>query len=53
MLDLFIQEINEDQRTRDFVNPYYKGNKIKETTKSKKPKKRLKKGPQLTSRNEL
>lgn len=45
MLDLFNQEINPEQRTEDFVNPYAEGHASEK--KSKKPKKRANKGPKL------
>jgi ERK and JNK pathways, inhibitor len=46
MLDLLNQEINEDQRTEDFVNPYYEKKEAKATTK-KKLKPKTKKGPRM------
>lgn len=52
MLDLFNQEINEEQRTEDYVNPYYDNLGSNAATKTKKAKKKLKRGPQL-ARNEL
>lgn len=48
MLALFNQEINPDQRTEDYVNPYDdSGQKEKRVKKSKGDKKKLKKGPTL------
>lgn len=52
MLNLFNQEINKEQRTEDYVNPYYDNLDNNAATKTKKAKKKLKRGPQL-SRNEL
>lgn len=45
MLDLFNQEINPEQRTEDFVNPYAEGDAS--AKKSKKPKKKANTGPKL------
>lgn len=57
MLDLFNQEINEDQRTKDYFNPYLEANQKKQEQpikeKPKKVKKKIKKGPQLSGRSEL
>lgn len=56
LLGLLNQEINEDQRTDEYVNPYREV-ETAETTPTKKKKKdkaKPKKGPSLTpSRNEL
>ncbi|GAB0088740.1 coiled-coil domain-containing protein 134 [Sergentomyia squamirostris] len=51
MLELFNQEINEDKRSEDFVNPYRQkdSEKDRDDIKStKKPRKKLKRGPQLS-----
>lgn len=56
MLNLLNQELNEDQRGADYVNPYLEANQKKpELPKSaqKKPRKKLKKGPALSSKQEL
>ncbi|XP_055695412.1 uncharacterized protein LOC129797120 [Lutzomyia longipalpis] len=51
MLNLFNQEINEDQRSEDFVNPYRHSGANEATPEkpkeTKKVRKKLKKGPQL------
>ncbi|XP_055853955.1 uncharacterized protein LOC129917804 [Episyrphus balteatus] len=56
LIDLVGQEINEDTRRTDFINPYYKKVDTEEeipTKKTKREKKKVKKGPQLTSRSDL
>lgn len=58
MLSILNQELNETERSPDYVNPYYEnvnGKKDKkEQKKDKKIKKKLRKGPQLYSgKNEL
>ncbi|XP_055904900.1 coiled-coil domain-containing protein 134-like [Eupeodes corollae] len=55
LIDLARQEINEDARSPDFINPYYKKVEV-ESVPTKKPNRRvkkIKKGPQLSSRSEL
>ena len=52
MLNLFNQEINEEARTEDYRNPYRRENTPKVIT-TKKLRKRLPKGPQLSGRTEL
>lgn len=62
MLELFFQEINEEERTPEYFNPYLEANQKKqgsgnvenEKNKQKKTKKKLRKGPQLSGgRSEL
>lgn len=54
MVDLFRQEVNLTKRSPDFVNPYYTKLPMSETKEKKRPpKKKLKRGPQLTGRVEL
>lgn len=55
MLMLLYEEINPDERSADYINPYSRKKSDVFDSKTKKTKKRkiLKKGPQLTSRNEL
>lgn len=50
MLSLLEQEINIEKRTADYQNPYY-NLKDKHTQKqtTKKPRKQIRKGPQLSS----
>lgn len=56
MLNLFDQEINEERRQLDYVNPYRRANQVpkvsNKTTKTKERRK-VRKGPQITNRNEL
>lgn len=47
MLNLFNQEINPDQRTDDFINPYAIPTEDNKPKKAKKDKKKKKKGPAL------
>jgi hypothetical protein len=51
ILSLFRQEIDENVRSNDYVNPYRQP--MTETKGLKKQKKKLSKGPQLSGRNEL
>uniref|UniRef100_A0A182JYH3 Erk and jnk pathways n=1 Tax=Anopheles christyi TaxID=43041 RepID=A0A182JYH3_9DIPT len=55
LLGLLNQEINEDQRTPEYVNPYREGLQASESVKSKKKSKsKSKKGPALSpSKTEL
>ncbi|XP_063699749.1 coiled-coil domain-containing protein 134-like [Culicoides brevitarsis] len=62
MLDLFYQEINEDERTPEYFNPYLEANQKKhakaengqkDKVKPTKTKKKIKRGPQLAGRTEL
>lgn len=46
MLSLFNQEVNEDERTEDYVNPYWESS-LKKTTPKPKLKKKYKRGPSL------
>uniref|UniRef100_A0A336JZK6 CSON013684 protein n=1 Tax=Culicoides sonorensis TaxID=179676 RepID=A0A336JZK6_CULSO len=60
MLELSYQEINEEERSPEYFNPYLEANQKKQPNQDirkineKKPKKKIKKGPQLTGgRSEL
>lgn len=61
MLDLFFQEINEEERSPEYFNPYLEANQKKhgrgdlhkEKNKQTKTKKKIRKGPQLAGRSEL
>lgn len=55
LLSLMEQEINPEQRSPNFVNPYRKAKEPPgaEPKPTAKPKKKLKKGPQMSQRNEL
>lgn len=49
MLDLFNQEINEDERSDDYVNPYRELSKKTVTTKPRRTRPKIKRGPRLSS----
>lgn len=53
MLGLFDQEINAERRQPDYVNPYRVSEKPATSNKTKKAKRKIPKGPQMTNRNEL
>lgn len=61
MLDLFFQEVNEEERSPEYFNPYLEANQKtqggadlqKEKGKQQKTKKKIRKGPQLSGRSEL
>ncbi|XP_036322047.1 uncharacterized protein LOC118736042 [Rhagoletis pomonella] len=50
LMDLLLQEINEDRRTSNYVNPYYEASGKQAPKKLKKQYKKLKKGPYLGGR---
>ncbi|XP_067623591.1 coiled-coil domain-containing protein 134-like [Eurosta solidaginis] len=47
LMAILLEEINEEQRSADYVNPYYESRKYQETTKPKKQRRKLKRGPSL------
>lgn len=49
MLSLFDQEINEERRRADYVNPYRSANRASaaKATAAKKERRKLRKGPQM------
>lgn len=55
LLSLVDQEINPDQRTKDYINPYRNSDSVTQTKNEHKKKlpKKLKRGPQLNAHTEL
>lgn len=55
LLSLLDQEINPERRTDDYVNPYRNADSVAQSKNEhkKKPPMKLKRGPQLSSHNEL
>lgn len=52
LLSLYNQEINVEERTDDYVNPYVETDSKKSDNNKRKNRKKIRKGPQLT-RSEL
>lgn len=55
LLSLLDQEINPERRTDDYINPYRNADSVTQSKNEhkKKPPKKLKRGPQLSTHNEL